>query len=312
MNIIAFFSLYGTPQTGLSPTVRIRIVSTNALVVTDAAMTEVGDGFYKYSFSEFDKTVEYSIRCDGGATLAGAERYPVAITSGYGEVLSVKEQTDKITFTTANQVDARVRSQDNIDFGALQKASLSAATPTVTVGDKTGFELAADQAVNVTKIAGAAVSTSTAQIGVNVVSQDNIDFGALQKASITAAVPDVSAIQSGLALDATVAKAATALSTAVWTNAKAAFLDVAVSSLGTGITSFPAQTYTITIDGVPCADCLVVMTTDIAGSNPIHSGTTNALGQVTFYPNLPAGTTVYLWRFKTGVNFVNPDTEAIS
>ena len=201
---------------------------------------------------------------------------------------------------------------EDVDFSATEKASLNAATPTVTVGDKTGFELAADQAVNVTKIAGAAVSTSTAQIGVNVVSQDNIDFGALQKASITAAVPDVSAIQSGLALDATVAKAAMALSTAVWTNAKAAFLDVAVSSLGTGITSFPAQTYTITIDGVPCADCLVVMTTDIAGSNPIHSGTTNALGQVTFYPNLPAGTTVYLWRFKTGVNFVNPDTEAIS
>jgi len=48
--------------------------------------------------------------------------------------------------------------------------------------------LSADQAVNVTKIAGAAVSTSTAQVGVNVVSQANIDFGATQKASIATAV----------------------------------------------------------------------------------------------------------------------------
>lgn len=38
-----------------------------------------------------------------------------------------------------------------------------------TVSDKTGYSLAADQAVNVTKIAGSAVSTSTAQLGVNVV-----------------------------------------------------------------------------------------------------------------------------------------------
>jgi hypothetical protein len=55
-----------------------------------------------------------------------------------------------------------------------------------------------DQAVNVTKIAGAAVNTALAQLGVNVVSQANIDFGALQKASITAAVPTVIAIVSGI------------------------------------------------------------------------------------------------------------------
>lgn len=50
------------------------------------------------------------------------------------------------------------------------------------------------QEADVTKIAGAAVSTATAQIGANIVSQDNIDFGALQKASITAAVPTVDQI----------------------------------------------------------------------------------------------------------------------
>jgi hypothetical protein len=69
--------------------------------------------------------------------------------------------------------------------------------------------LAADQAVNVTKvdgsalsahtsgyfpgdlryIAGSIVATGSAQLGVNVVTQANIDFGALQKSSLNAATP---------------------------------------------------------------------------------------------------------------------------
>ena len=40
-------------------------------------------------------------------------------------------------------VNCQVKGQDNIDFGALQKASLNAATPAVTVSDKTGFSLSA-------------------------------------------------------------------------------------------------------------------------------------------------------------------------
>lgn len=90
---------------------------------------------------------------------------------------------------------------------------------------------------------------------------------------------------------------------------KLAAILASAGGVGTGPV---AQTYTITSNGLPCADCLVVMATDAIGSNPIHSGTTDALGQVTFYPDLPAGTTVYLWRFKTGVNFTNPDVESIS
>ena len=42
--ITAFTKDDNTAATGLSATIRIRIVSTNALTVTDAAMTEVGMG----------------------------------------------------------------------------------------------------------------------------------------------------------------------------------------------------------------------------------------------------------------------------
>lgn len=59
------------------------------------------------------------------------------------EVAAIKTQTDKLVFT-GSYVNAQVKASDNIDFGALQKTSLNAATPSVTVSDKTGFSLTAD------------------------------------------------------------------------------------------------------------------------------------------------------------------------
>lgn len=82
MIINSFFTDIGVPRTGLSPTVRIWEVdvSAHSLVVTDAAMTEVGGGFYKYDFTTYDTTKNYVIRSDGGAILADSERYEVAAT----------------------------------------------------------------------------------------------------------------------------------------------------------------------------------------------------------------------------------------
>ena len=70
-----------------------------------------------------------------------------------------------------------------------------------------------------------------------------------------------------------------------------------------------ANTYTVyESDGTtPIADCDVWVTTDLAGSNVVASGTSGALGTVTFY--LDAGTTYYIWRQKDGWNFSNPDQE---
>ncbi len=56
------------------------------------------------------------------------------------EVAAIKTQTDKLAFT-GSYVNAQIKASDNIDFGALQKTSLNAATPSVTVSDKTGFAL---------------------------------------------------------------------------------------------------------------------------------------------------------------------------
>ena len=45
------------------------------------------------------------------------------------------------------------------------------------------------------------------------------------------------------------------------------------------------------------------MTTDTAGIANISAGTSNALGEVTFYHSLPSGTTVYVFPTKDGVEF---------
>jgi hypothetical protein len=69
--------------------------------------------------------------------------------------------------------------------------------------------------------------------------------------------------------------------------------------------------YTLTnqLDSTPIADADVWVSTDSAGVNVVASGRTDAFGNVTFY--LDAGT-YYLWRQKTGWNFVNPDIETVS
>jgi hypothetical protein len=71
------------------------------------------------------------------------------------------------------------------------------------------------------------------------------------------------------------------------------------------------QVYTVLngTTGQPEAGVTVIMSTDLNMANIIHKGITDALGKVYFWPDVPVGTTVYLWRFKTGVDFLNPDIE---
>ena len=115
---------------------------------------------------------------------------------------TIKTKTDGLNFT-GTDVKATLDGETVTTDSASRTASKATgfATPTnITAGTidtvNNGVTLAADQAVDVTKIAGAAVATGTAQIGVNVVSEDNIDFGAAKKTSLNAAATDLTAITS--------------------------------------------------------------------------------------------------------------------
>ncbi len=81
--IIALFTNNAVPLVGAAdlPTIRIRRLDTDVLVVTDAETTEVGDGYYKYVFDN-DVHIEYAARLDGDPDSTGqvtaTERYQAA------------------------------------------------------------------------------------------------------------------------------------------------------------------------------------------------------------------------------------------
>jgi len=78
MDISSIFSINGIPATGLSPVIRITEIDSGVttLTVNDAAMTEIGDGFYTFNFDQaqgYESTKNYLVRVDGGNTLT--DRY---------------------------------------------------------------------------------------------------------------------------------------------------------------------------------------------------------------------------------------------
>ena len=54
MNIIAFFTNQGTPETGLTPKIDIWKLD-GTQVITNQDMTEIAGGFYSYDFSSYDE-----------------------------------------------------------------------------------------------------------------------------------------------------------------------------------------------------------------------------------------------------------------
>lgn len=76
---------------------------------------------------------------------------------------------------------------------------------------------------------------------------------------------------------------------------------------GSGANSW---TYTLTDadTSLPIGSATVWITTDSDGANIVANGTTDAYGQVTF--NLDSGN-IYVWRYKVGYNFTDPDTEVV-
>ena len=122
----------------------------------------------------------------------------------YGLARLVRSTTPANTLTVdANHLVA-VPNTQKVDIETIKTQAVTCGagvTVGVNVGTAqplgfTGTGASALVKSDMVDIAGAAVNTGTAQVGVNVVTQANIDFGALQKASITSAVPTVGQIQA--------------------------------------------------------------------------------------------------------------------
>jgi hypothetical protein len=91
---VAYFTEGGEPKEGLSPTIRARDLSDNSLVISDLAMSEVGDGFYQYIYAGADNAKNYVARAYGGAAQPQGERYVPCCSELVGDIQAIKAQVD--------------------------------------------------------------------------------------------------------------------------------------------------------------------------------------------------------------------------
>jgi hypothetical protein len=117
MNILSFFTNNGIPAIGLSPMVKIRDVLTGLLTISGANMSEIGDGFYNYDFAGYNYETDYAIVCDGGSTLADAERYVFAGNENY--IDDIENVLDTNTTLSGIQEDLNNPDQYKADISAL-------------------------------------------------------------------------------------------------------------------------------------------------------------------------------------------------
>ena len=79
----------GAKLTGLHPTITIRKVVDNAVVINAVAMTEMSDGFYKYLFTTYDSEIPYTFLCDSGVDMVG--RYAMSAS-----VIDLEDKVDDL------------------------------------------------------------------------------------------------------------------------------------------------------------------------------------------------------------------------
>lgn len=92
MWITAYFSKDGIPAIGLTPKLTGYDLFDNSVVLNAVDMLEVGSGKYKYYFSEYDNSKDYSFIADGGATLSNFERYADGDSDSSGEINQIYEK----------------------------------------------------------------------------------------------------------------------------------------------------------------------------------------------------------------------------
>jgi len=125
--LTAFFTLAGAPETGLTPTVTVRKVSDNSVVVNAQSMSEIGDGWYKYSWSSYDDTEQYVVIYNAGTDTVDA-RYLYS-ESSVADVRAIHEKTTNLPSDPADQsqVEAAISTAESnirgVDSDTLKSIS---------------------------------------------------------------------------------------------------------------------------------------------------------------------------------------------
>ncbi len=140
MLIIAFFSVDGVPQEGLSPTCTIRQAQDGETVVLAAPMSHIGAGFYKYDFTARDRYKAYAVSCDGGISLPAEQRYATAIIgadyNGIG-IDAIKAKTDGLPASTQARIDEIDAAIASIPDSSAMAVMLNDVEQNIRGGDET-------------------------------------------------------------------------------------------------------------------------------------------------------------------------------
>ena len=172
-------------NTGVSPTsVIIRVKLLNSSVTTGAGLT----GLTSASTGLIIGTIKIGEATTTAYTQSGGTIETIAALGTYAAPTATKCRFKEVDATNHPGVyeiqlaDARFASTDNLIISIHGASNLAQCDVEIQCTNLSS---------NLIQIAGAAVATGTAQLGVNVVSEDNIDFGALKKTSINDEVKDV-------------------------------------------------------------------------------------------------------------------------
>lgn len=169
-----------TGKTGLSPMV---VLSKNGATFASptGSVSEIGNGFYKVAANATDSntlgqlalsaTASGADQATGGWNIVAFDPDTVAVgamvayTQPTGFLAAVfpgtVASTTNITAGTITTVTNLTNAATVGDFTATMKTSLNAATPSVTISDKTGFSLAAGSIASATFAAGATIPRVT-------------------------------------------------------------------------------------------------------------------------------------------------------
>lgn len=111
MLITSFFADSGNPKTGLTPTIQIVNAATGTIVISAASMTEISaanaPGWYRYDFTTYDDSVDYTMTADGGSVLKPTDRY----VYGGNDLGQVTEAIDNLNDIDGTDVQAAMTAQ---------------------------------------------------------------------------------------------------------------------------------------------------------------------------------------------------------
>lgn len=115
------FTENGDPKAGLHPTITIYLLTSTAstVVVTADQMMEIGDGWYRYNFADYNPSNSYVFTIDGGNTLSQYERYKHGANESYAEDITTTVLDESIIDHTITGSVADTISKTKADTSSL-------------------------------------------------------------------------------------------------------------------------------------------------------------------------------------------------